>query len=115
MNTILWIVQILAALVFLWAGGAKLVGAESMIQAFAQLGLGQWFRYLTGVLEVAGAVVLLTPKWSAFGALLLSCVMVGAIVSLLTRLTGSLAPASVLLVLLLFVIWGRQEQIKALF
>jgi putative oxidoreductase len=43
------------------AGGAKLAAAPTMIAVFAKVGLGQWFRYLTGTLEVIGAVGLLVP------------------------------------------------------
>ena len=39
-----------------------------MVEMFAKLGAGQWFRYLTGALEVIGAVALalmiaLTVNW----------------------------------------------------
>jgi len=40
---------------FIGAGGTKLVGVPAMVEMFGKVGLGQWFRYVTGVLEVAGA------------------------------------------------------------
>lgn len=33
-----------------------------MVELFNEIGLGQWFRYLTGGLEVVGAVALLIPR-----------------------------------------------------
>ena len=52
----LWILSGLLALAFLGAGGAKLAGAAAMVEIFNNVGLGQWFRYFTGVLEVAGGI-----------------------------------------------------------
>ena len=41
----LWIVRGLLAFVFLGAGGAKLYGVPLMVEEFAHMGFGQWFRY----------------------------------------------------------------------
>jgi uncharacterized membrane protein len=40
-----------------------------MVQEFAQIGFGQWFRFFTGILEVAGAVGLLIPRFRLWAAL----------------------------------------------
>jgi putative oxidoreductase len=45
-----------------------------MVETFERVGLGQWFRYLTGALELVGAALLLWPGTTAFGALLLTAV-----------------------------------------
>jgi len=74
----LWIVSGLLALAFLGAGGAKLAGAAAMVEIFNKVGLGQWFRYLTGVLEVAGAIGLLISRYAFYAAILLALVMVGS-------------------------------------
>jgi uncharacterized membrane protein YphA (DoxX/SURF4 family) len=52
-----------------------------MVEMFAKLGAGQWFRYLTGALEVIGGVALLVPRAAFYGAVLLAAVMVGALVT----------------------------------
>ena len=44
-----------------------------MIALFDALGIGQWFRYVTGSLEVLGALLLVVPGKTAFGAVLLAC------------------------------------------
>src|SRR2546426_8844203 len=56
-----WIVQGLLAAAFLAAGGAKLAGVPMMVQIFDQIGMGQWFRIVTGLVEVIGAVALVVP------------------------------------------------------
>jgi len=95
----LWALQILAALAFLAAGGFKLAGAPPMVAEFAKLGFGQWFRYLTGLLEVVGAIALLVPGYAFYGASLLATVMVGAVIAHLAILGGSPVAAIVLLLL----------------
>ena len=97
-TTLLWILQGLAALVFLAAGGAKLAGIQQMVDEFAKVGLGQWFRYFTGLLEVLGAIGLFLPRYSFYSGVLLSVVMIGAVISQLTVLRGSpIAPLVMLL------------------
>ena len=95
----LWALSSLVALLFIGAGGAKLAGAAVMVDMFAKVGLGQWFRYFTGLLEVVGGIGLLTFRHAFYAAVLLAIVMVGAIITHLTILGGSPAPALVLLIL----------------
>ena len=85
-NIALWTLQVLVALAFVAAGSGKLLGTADMIALFQAVGIGQWFRYVTGLLEVLGAVLLLVPGKAALGAVLLACVMAGAVVAHLTVL-----------------------------
>jgi putative oxidoreductase len=110
----LWVVQIGLALMFLMAGGNKLAGNPMMIGLFDAIGIGQWFRYVTGALEVTGAVLLILPRISGAGAALLVPVMLGAISTHLFVLHNSPAMPLGLLVGLAFVAWGRRAQIVAL-
>ena len=80
-NVLLWILQIGAAGMFLMVGFLKLSGAPQLVGLFEAIGLGQWFRYLTGTLEVVGAILLLIPRTSGLGALLLVGVMAGAVMT----------------------------------
>ena len=109
----LWIVRGLLAFVFLGAGGAKLYGVPLMVEEFAHMGLGQWFRYFTGSLEVLGAFLILLPSLAAFGALLLICIMIGATIMHLLVIGGSPVPALVLLALSAIVAVAKREQIAA--
>jgi putative oxidoreductase len=97
-TTIAWILQILCACMFLFAGGSKLAGQQAMVDTFQTIGLGQWFRYLTGLIEVGGALLLLVPSLAFFGAVALAVTMVGAVITHLFIIGGSPAPALVLLV-----------------
>ncbi len=107
LNIVLWILQILAASAFLLAGGLKLAGAEPMVSMFDKIGLGQWFRYLTGGLEVTGAILLLIPTTVVLGGALLVMTMLGAIATHLFVLGGSPVPAIVLFVMVGTVTWYR--------
>src|SRR4030095_2591971 len=69
MNVALWILQIAAAAMFLMVGSLKLSGSQQLVGLYPAIGIGQWFRYLTGTLEVAGAILLLIPRTSGLGAL----------------------------------------------
>jgi putative oxidoreductase len=110
----LWLLQALVALAFIAAGSAKLVGVPAMIALFDAIAIGQWFRYVTGGLEVLGAVLLIVPRTTAFGAVLLACVAAGAVVAHLTVLhTAPTAPV-VLLALTALIAWGRRSQLAGL-
>src|SRR5882724_6464213 len=103
-----WVLQGLMAAAFLAVGASKLAAAPAMVEMFAKLGAGQWFRYLTGALEVIGAVALLIPRTAFYGAALLAVVMAGAIVTHLAILGGSPVPALVLLVIVGTIAWLRR-------
>jgi putative oxidoreductase len=85
----LWALQIVSAGMFLLAGTLKLTGNALMVQEFGVIGLGQWFRYLTGTIEVVSAVLLLIPSVAAYGAAALAVTMIGAILAHLFIIGGS--------------------------
>ncbi len=111
----LWGLKGLLAAVFLLAGGMKIYGLPMMVEEFEHMGLGQWFRYVTGTLEVVGAVTILVPGLAAFGAVVLSCIMIGAVATHLLLIGGSPIPAVVLLVLSATIVVAHRAQIDALF
>ncbi|MBR1229100.1 MULTISPECIES: DoxX family protein [unclassified Bradyrhizobium] len=110
----LWVVRGLLALAFAGAGAAKLYGVPMLVEEFQHIGLGQWFRYLTGALEVLGAILILAPSLAAFGAVLLICIMIGATVTHLFVIGGSAVPALVLLALSAIVAYAKRDQIASL-
>lgn len=109
-----WAVQALLAAVFLAAAGAKLAGLPMMIETFDDIGLGQWFRYVTALVEITGATALLLPRVAAFGSVLLAATMLCAIVAHLTVLGTSALPAAILLALCLVISWLRRSQFEDL-
>jgi len=103
----LWILQVLVAFAFLGAGFGKLSGQPMLVEMFDKLGLGQWFRYFTGAIELGSAILLLVPRLTFVGAGLLVCTMTGAVAAHLFKLGGSPAPPLVLLALSGVITWGR--------
>jgi putative oxidoreductase len=110
----LWSLQILVAAAFLMAGFAKLSGQPVMVQMFEKIGIGQWFRYATGTIELASAILLLVSPVVPVGAALLVCAMCGAVLTHLVRLGGSPLPALVLGCLAAFILWVRFDGLKEL-
>src|SRR5438552_18504855 len=94
----LWLTQIGLAAMFMFAGGLKLTGAPQLVALFDAIGVGQWFRYVTGSIEVVSAVALLVPGWTAFGALVLIPTVVRAVFTHLFIVGVSPAAATVLLI-----------------
>ena len=75
----IYAVQILLGAIALAAGYAKLSGTGLMVQQFQVLGLGQGFLMVAGAVEIVAGLCLLLPRGGIVGALLLTCVMVGAL------------------------------------
>jgi uncharacterized membrane protein YphA (DoxX/SURF4 family) len=108
-NIVLWVLQVLLAALFVFAAIPKLLGNPAAVDGFARLGLGQWFRYFTGAVELAGAIGLLIPRLSALAALGLVGVMVGAVIThilVLGPATLAFIPAAVG-VILASIAWVR--------
>lgn len=113
MNIVLWIIQVLLALLFLFSGVMKLIlPIEEMTKQMAMPGL--FLRFL-GVAEVLGALGLILPglfrikTWlTPLAAVLLMIIVIGATV--LTLMIGGGATAVIPLVTALlsaFVAYGR--------
>jgi len=109
LRVVLWTLQIVAAALFLFSGTLKLSGAPMMVQMFGAIGLGQWFRYFTGGLEVISAVLLLVPSLARFGALALAVTMIGAIVTHLFIIGGNPAVPIALLAATTTIAWVRSR------
>lgn len=88
--------RIVLALAFAAASGAKLAGAPPMVQIFEQIGIGQWFRVVTALVELSGAILLVAPRTGFHGGLLLLVTMACAVLTHLLSIGGSPVPAAVL-------------------
>ena len=106
-----WALRILLASAFVSAGGLKLAGAAQFVALFDQIGVSQWFRLLTGAWEVTGGLLILVPRTALLGAVLLACVMVGALFTHAAIIGGNPLPAVVLLALCSGVLWLRRSQL----
>jgi putative oxidoreductase len=110
-NIALWVVQALLALAFVGAASGKLLGKPEMVALFEAVGVGQWFRYVTGLMELTGALLIVVPRTKFFGAALLSMVMVGAVLTHLFILHNAPTAPAVLLVLAGVVAWARRGEV----
>ena len=105
-------VRVLLILAFAAAGIAKLAGAPQTVQVFDGIGIGQWFRYVTGTVEIIGAVLLLRNAASFFGGLLLATTMVCGVATHLFVIGGNPAPALMLALMSAFVAWQLRPALQ---
>jgi len=109
-----WALQVVVAAAFFAAGAAKLAGVPFMNQIFDQIGVGQWFRIVTGVVEIVGAFALVYPGMAAIGGLWLGFTMVCAVATHVFVLHSSPAPAAVLLALNALIVYLRRDELVTL-
>jgi uncharacterized membrane protein YphA (DoxX/SURF4 family) len=107
------ILKILLAVMFLAAAGAKLAGAKMMVAEFDLVGLGQWFRYFVAIVEIAGAVLLLWPGRTAYGALVLACVCGGAFLAQVFAIHMDFVHTIILGAVFLAIAWAHRAQLGA--
>jgi hypothetical protein len=70
--------RIIVALLFVFIGASKFADRGEWIAIFAKIGFGQWFRYFTGTMQIAGGLLVLIPKTFAVGILMIGCTLLGA-------------------------------------
>lgn len=73
-----WLPRIAIAILFFVIGTEKFAAHSVWVRIFTTIGLGQWFRYVTGGIQIAGALCLLVPALAPIGFVLLGCTMAGA-------------------------------------
>ena len=96
-----WVPRIVMGMFFVSTGGQKITGG--WIDTFETIGFGDWLRYLTGALQIAGGLLLLIPRMAIIGAGLLAITMVGAMLAWMFFLgsPGSAVIPAVILVMLI--------------
>jgi hypothetical protein len=118
MNILLWVIQILLALVFLFAGIPKLIYPADLLQANAPPGsihFSDLFLKFIGLCEMLGAFGLVLPglfrthqELTSLAAVGLTIIMIGAVVVTVMGGTVSLAVVPLVVGLLCaFVAYGR--------
>jgi hypothetical protein len=111
---IAWALQVVVAAVFFAAGMAKLAGVPFEVHSFAQIGLGQWFRIVTGMVQIAGAFALVYPGLASIGGLWLGFNMFCAVVVCLAVLHTNPAPAITLTLLNALIVYLRRDELASL-
>ncbi|WP_313641967.1 DoxX family protein [Paenibacillus sp.] len=85
MNILSIVLQSLLVLAFLMAGLGKVTGSKMHVEGFKHWGLPQWFRVVTGLVELVAAAALVIgywePSWVAAGALLLGVTAIGGVLT----------------------------------
>ncbi len=115
MNIILWIVQILLALLFVFSGVMKFIMTPEQMMQGSPVNLPGWFFHFIGICEILGGIGLVVP-WltgikkglTPLAAALLVIIMIGAtVISAMISIPTAIVPLVVGL-LLIFVAWGRR-------
>ena len=115
MNILLWILQVLLALLFLFAGALKLILPIEEMTKQMPVHLPGWFLQFIGVCEVLGGIGLILPSllrikpWlTPLAAVGLLIILIGAVA--IGLMSGTIGPAIfpfIIALLILFVIYGR--------
>lgn len=82
-----WVILTLVAVMLGMGAVSKIVGTQEMVNNFNFMKLTD-YRSLVGFGELIGVGLLLFPRTSAFGAILISCFMSGAVMAHLSMMGG---------------------------
>ncbi|MEV6316658.1 DoxX family protein [Streptomyces sp. NPDC051776] len=105
------VLEIATAAFFVLGAAPKLTAQNPVKETFDKIGFGDWFLYLVGGLELAGAVALLIPALTGLAALAFLGLLTGATVTHIVVLEGEgvLVPV-VAAVPVAFIAWMRRER-----
>ena len=115
MNILLWIIQILLALLFLFSGSMKFVMSVAEMNSQAPVVLPGIFLHFIGVCEILGGIGLILPALlrikptlTPFAAAGLAIITIGAtVITLMGPMKGAAVIPLVTALLCIFVAWGR--------
>jgi uncharacterized membrane protein YphA (DoxX/SURF4 family) len=83
-----WLLTAVVSFMLGMSGISKVIGTEEMVNNFTTMNLLPYLALL-GVVEVAGVVLLIIPKMSKYGAVLLSSFLSGAVAIHLSMMGGA--------------------------
>ena len=83
---IVWVFQIIAAVIFIGVGFMKFKGGDADVMIFEVLNMEPTGRFLIGTIEIIAGLLLLTDALAATGAFIGIGVMFGAIIAHVTIL-----------------------------
>jgi len=81
LDAAVWILRIALALVFVVVGFVKIPGSlhPMWVRLFERIGFGQWFRYVTALVEIVGGMLMVIPSATRVSVSLLASAMLGAL------------------------------------
>ena len=76
-----WSLRVAVAVIFAVTGVEKFSSSPTSywLGLFAEIGLGQWFRFFTGIVEILGGLLFLIPALTTIAAAILIATMLGAV------------------------------------
>ena len=109
---VLRVFRVILGLFFVLDGVIKLTGISKTVQLFERIGWGQWFRYLTGSIVLAGGVlILLRLRWTFLGAVLCACTVgTGALLYALNLHRDPTLPAGITLLTVTLAVLAYSER-----
>ena len=110
-----WILRLTVAGVFLSVGAGKFDADSYWVKLFHQIGWGDWFRYLTGILQITGAVLVVVPRTFPIGIGMLACTMLGATAVWIVKFgapANAIIPAAILVALVVIGFHGARVDKK---
>ncbi|WP_316762312.1 DoxX family protein [Pedobacter aquatilis] len=81
-----WLLISLTVIILMYNAYVKLSWSPGAVQLFSSLNLEPYGRVIVGTLEVLAALLLLYPPIMKYGALLATCMMLGVIITHLTKI-----------------------------
>jgi putative oxidoreductase len=108
-----WALRSVIFVVYLFFASGKFKAAENApwVVLFKQIGFGQWFRYFTAMVEIAGALLVLFSRTVELGLAVLGSVMLAAILIdllVLHRLGDAFIPFALLCAMVAFWLHRRR-------
>jgi hypothetical protein len=111
----LTVVPYLLLAVFLNTSIPKFIGTADTVAAYADIGMGQWLRYVTATFELLGGIGLVVPRTTGLAATGLTGLLAGAVLTQMFLVTdGSVVMPAVLLLLCGAIAWLRRDQVIGL-
>jgi len=77
----IWIIKLIAVVILIQTLYFKFLGAEESIYIFSTLGIEPYSRIGAGIVELTASILILIPRTTVLGALLVIGTMAGAILS----------------------------------
>lgn len=110
---IMWTLSVLLAALFVFGGTMKLLNPGGQAaEGFIRFGYPSWFRYVIGLFELVGGILLLIPRRAAEAGSFLVIIMLGALISHIRAGDGFMGflPALLTLFAVGAVTWLRGEE-----
>jgi putative oxidoreductase len=121
MHIVAIVLEILLGIAFLFSGLSKIAGAKLHVENFKKWGYPQWFRTVTGLVQLIGTAGLIAGIWyegvGALAGIWLTITMLGAVIThaRVKDSASAFTPPIILLILALAVTLTQTTALSNLF